>query len=58
MKQSNEIQYEGELTGTVNKAVEQPTEEEGDGLLASPIQQMWQVNPGAEAVDPKDAIER
>ena len=58
MKRSDEIQYEGEVTGTVGEAVEQPAARDVGGLSASPIQQMWQVNPGAEAIDPQDVEER
>jgi len=44
------IEYTDELTGTIA--------DEGDqdelGVPFSPLQRMWQVNPGAEAVEPSD----
>lgn len=42
------IEYTDELTGTLADAGD--TEELG--IPYSPLRKMWQVNPGAEAVDP------
>lgn len=46
---TNEIQYEGELSATLSETADQ----NHLGLSYSPIQAMWQVNPGAEAL-PQD----
>lgn len=44
------IEYTDELTGTLADAGD--TEELG--IPYSPLRKMWQVNPGAEAVDPSE----
>ncbi len=52
-KLQNEIQYQGDLAG----ALDATANREQSGLPYSPIQTMWQVNPGAEAL-PRDGSER
>lgn len=44
-----EIQYEGDLSATLSETADQ----NHLGLSYSPIQAMWQVNPGSEAL-PQD----
>ncbi|WP_167568751.1 hypothetical protein [Brevibacillus migulae] len=44
------IEYTDELTGTIADAGDQNEL----GVPYSPLQRMWQVNPGAEAVEPSD----
>jgi hypothetical protein len=44
------IEYMEPLTGTLAET----SRSEQLGVPFSPLQQMWQVNPGAEAVDPDD----
>lgn len=46
------IEYDGELTGTLSE--ENAAEKEELGVPYSPLMQIWQVNPGAEAVDSAD----
>jgi hypothetical protein len=48
------IYYDGPLTGTLAEAAER----EPLGIPYPPLQQMWQVNPPAEAVDPADPAEK
>jgi hypothetical protein len=48
------IQYDGPLTGTLSEAAEK----DPLGVPYSPLKQMWQVNPGAEAVDPAAFAEK
>ena len=48
-KISQEILYEGELSATLSETADQ----NHLGLSYSPIQAMWQVNPGAETL-PQD----
>jgi hypothetical protein len=48
------IEYTGELTGTLAEAADQAPL----GVPYNPLKQMWQVNPGAEAVDPSDTVEK
>jgi hypothetical protein len=48
------IEYTGELTGTLAEAAEK----DSLGVPYSPLQQMWQVNPGAEAIDPSDTEQK
>lgn len=43
---TQEVEYEGKLTGTLDEEIAQ----ENVGKPYSPIQTMWQVNPGAEAL--------
>ncbi len=50
MKRTDEIQYNGELTGTVDETHDRKRL----GLTCSPIQQMWQVGSGTEAAAPDD----
>lgn len=47
------IVYDGPLTGTLAEAAEQ----EPLGVPYSPLMKMWQVNPGAEAVVPDEALD-
>jgi hypothetical protein len=44
------IEYTEPLTGTLAEA----SRSESFGVPFSPLQQMWQVNPGAEAVAPDE----
>jgi hypothetical protein len=44
---SKEIQYEGDLANVS----EQIGEEDKGGIPFSPMQEIWEVNPGAEAVE-------
>ncbi|MGC5324795.1 hypothetical protein [Brevibacillus sp. SYSU BS000544] len=46
---NQEIQYEGDLSATLSDTADQ----NHLGLSYSPIQAMWQVNPGSEAL-PQD----
>ncbi len=48
------VEYTQPLTGTLAEAAES----EELGVPYSPLQRMWQVNPGAEAVEPDDGIDR
>jgi hypothetical protein len=46
------IEYTGPLTGTLAEAVEAQNAKQL-GVPYSPLARMWQVNPGAEAVERK-----
>ena len=58
MKREDEIQYTDALTGTVTESEQAQSNPAGKnlGLPVSPIQQVWAVNPGSEAVDPEDLV--
>ena len=47
------IMYTEPLTGTMAEAAEV----DELGTPYSPLKQMWQVNPGSEAIDPSDVVE-
>ncbi|EJL47788.1 hypothetical protein BAG01nite_29810 [Brevibacillus agri] len=49
-----EIEYTQPLTGTLAEAVEAQNDKQL-GVPYSPLAQMWQVNPGAEAVETEGA---